>query len=381
MSKRIKIINNSGTRFPKKPLPNQSDLNAFGFDSASGTYFSLPLEIGAKNKEITQANIGVQTDALSILTNNVNVNYDNTADLSVTLLSAGDKTVTEIGAVWSLSANPNVNDNNVVTIAPDIVTPGVPFNVHLTGLDAGQLTYTSAFVVATGITSGQIITEVVYGGQLTFTPFFCLMEGTLITLSDFTKKKIEDITYDDELLVWNFDEGKFDKSKPLWIGKPSTAYEYSLTRFSDGSELRAIVPHLGHRILNIQKGSFTYTMNEDSLVGETTTFNDREENVTIISREKIKEKANFYNIISNCHINLFANGLITSCRLNNIYPISEMKFIKDNRKLRTIEDYGNISEEVFDGLKLAEQNIPIEELKNYIRSRKIGDFSYESNIS
>ena len=34
--------------------------------------------------------------------------------------------------------------------------------------------------------------------------YMCFVEGTLVTLADGTTKPIEDITYDDELLVWNF---------------------------------------------------------------------------------------------------------------------------------------------------------------------------------
>ena len=47
----------------------------------------------------------------------------------------------------------------------------------------------------------------------------CLLAGTLISLADGTQKKIEDIAFDDELLVWDFDNGCLTTSKPLWIKK------------------------------------------------------------------------------------------------------------------------------------------------------------------
>lgn len=47
----------------------------------------------------------------------------------------------------------------------------------------------------------------------------CLLKGTKITLADRSEKNIEDLTYDDELLVWNFDEGKLDKAKTAWLKK------------------------------------------------------------------------------------------------------------------------------------------------------------------
>lgn len=36
----------------------------------------------------------------------------------------------------------------------------------------------------------------------------CLLEHTPVTLADGTKKMIEDVTYDDVLLTYDFDEGK-----------------------------------------------------------------------------------------------------------------------------------------------------------------------------
>lgn len=373
MSKRIKIINTSGQRLPKKPNPNQSDLKAFGYDTVSGTYYSLPIEIGIDNNQIVPTNIGTQSDALNILTNSVSTDGSNHGFLTETLIGNGGKTIIQIGAVWNTVGNPTLSDN--VVVYEDIVIPGVPFIVQLgepgTPLNEGETTYVSAFVIANGITAGQSIEEVVYGGQLNFVPRFCLIEGTLITLFDFTHKKIEDITYEDDLLVWNFDEGKFDKSKPLWIAQSTIAYEYCLTKFSDGSELGAILPHLGHRILNINKGTFTYTMNDDAVINETITFKENGENITLISKEIVKETAKFYNIITDKHLNMFANGILTSCRLNNIYPIADMKFIKHEKELKKIEEFENISDIVFDGLRLAEQDFSVEDLKKYISTRNI----------
>ena len=54
-------------------------------------------------------------------------------------------------------------------------------------------------------------------------------------------------------------------------------------------------------------------------------------------------------------MNLFANGILTSLRLNNLYKIENMKFVKDNRKLLAREEYANIPDKLFYGLRLAEQ--------------------------
>ena len=48
---------------------------------------------------------------------------------------------------------------------------------------------------------------------------FCVLAGTLITLANGTKKKVEDLSYEDDLLVWDFDNGCMASAKPLWLQK------------------------------------------------------------------------------------------------------------------------------------------------------------------
>lgn len=65
-------------------------------------------------------------------------------------------------------------------------------------------------------------------------------------------------------------------------------------------------------------------------------------------------------------MNLFANGILTSCRYNNIYPIQEMKFLK--MIPRVIEPYCDPT--YFYGLRLGEQTIPINEILQYVQRLK-----------
>ncbi len=179
----------------------------------------------------------------------------------------------------------------------------------------------------------------------------CLQEKTKITLADGTKKNVEDVNYDDELLVWNFDEGKLDKAKPIWIMNKQKTNGYIKYKFENGEEINTP----GHRIFNYDRQEFTEIEEDiDTPIG-TTVFTENQGTTKLIAKYEIEEETNFYNIITNRHINLFSNGILTSLRFNSTYEIENMKFVKDDRILNKNEDYPNIPKEYFDGLRLAEQ--------------------------
>lgn len=188
-----------------------------------------------------------------------------------------------------------------------------------------------------------------------YSSYWCFVEGTKITLADKTYKNVEDITYEDELLVWDFDKGEFTTAKPIWIMKQKTALDYNKLVFSDGSVLKTVGQH---RILNKEQGKFTYPMTNDTPLG-TTTFNDKGEFISLVSKEVVKGKVNYYNIITDYHLNLFASTILTSCRLSNLYPIESMKYQKDNRELHKPEIFNEINPKWISRLRLLEQPLDI----------------------
>ena len=200
----------------------------------------------------------------------------------------------------------------------------------------------------------------------------CLIQDTPITLADNSYKLIQDITYENDLLVWDFDKGEFTSAKPIWIQKQRKAIEYNHLVFSDGSELNTINQH---RIFNVERGMFTYPMTDDTPIG-TTTFNDKGEYITLVSKEVIEKEVNYYNIITDYHINLFAGTILTSCRLSNIYPIENMKYVKDNRDIIDYEEFNNIPIEYYYGLRLGEQPVDI----NRDGAVSFGDTSVEDYV-
>jgi hypothetical protein len=181
--------------------------------------------------------------------------------------------------------------------------------------------------------------------------YVCFPAGTMITLSNGTKKAIEDIGYNDNILVWNFDLGEYASAKPIWIKASETATEYNVLTFSDGSVLKTVG---NHHIFNKQAERFTHTMTADTPIG-TVTVNEQGEEITLVSAEVVKESVEFYNVWTEYHLNMFAQGVLTSNRFNNTYPIVSMKFVKGNTELRDLSEFNGIDPKWIQGLRLQEQ--------------------------
>ena len=105
---------------------------------------------------------------------------------------------------------------------------------------------------------------------------------------------------------------------------------------------------------NISLGMYCSISKEDTPIG-TKVFKEDGTVTKLIGREVVKKEVEYYNIITDYHMNLFANGILTSLRLNNLYKIENMKFVKDNRELVDKSEFEGIPENYFYGLRLAEQ--------------------------
>lgn len=198
-------------------------------------------------------------------------------------------------------------------------------------------------------------------GFIVYAPCCCLVKGTKVTLTNGRMKNIEDITYEDSLRVWNFDDRKMDSSKPLWIKKPEFTEKYILLEFSNGSHVKTVSQH---RIFNKQKGKFTYPMTDDTPLG-TVSFTSYGEEVRLISKKYVFEKVEYFNIITKWHINHFANNILTSCRYSNLYPIENMEYVKEPRSLLKKSQIA-VPDEYFYEMRLDEQPFPISEMEEYI---------------
>ena len=200
--------------------------------------------------------------------------------------------------------------------------------------------------------------EVIFDGQYsdTFTAevYFtdCFVEGTPITLADGSVKSVEAITYEDDILVWDFDKGVQSHAKPCWMNKPKVSPCYWKITLSDGTVMKLVGANgKCHRIFN-SRGKFIYP--QDFAEGERTVKQDGS-TPTIVSCEKVQEEVRYYNFTTGERLNNYANGVLCGCRFTNVYPIEDMKYVKDGRELAKREDFAEIPDNLFYGLRLAEQ--------------------------
>lgn len=222
---------------------------------------------------------------------------------------------------------PLINNHGHIELQSSAYVLKMPTNVVNATLSSGGINQSTLVYNITDGTKPVEITGFI---------FQCIIAGTFITLADGSKKLIEDITYDDDLLVWDFFNGCFASAKPSWIKIRQTADVYNKLTFDNGTTL-GLVGEGGtkgyHRIFNKQACCFTHTGVPETPIGTITFAEDKSEPV-LVKQELVNNTVDYYNIITDKHFNLFANGILTSCRCSNLYKIENMKYAGE----RTMSD-------------------------------------------
>ena len=169
----------------------------------------------------------------------------------------------------------------------------------------------------------------------------CFTENTLISTKS-GDKPVQDITYDDDILVWNFDEGKLDYAKPIFIKQEQTSDSYWRITDEDGKTVNLVGSNgKSHRLYDKRTHLFEYP-----------------QDIPECKCEEIHESVKYYNIVTAYHFNCFANGILTSKRYSNmLYPITdEMKYDKTVKHTNTCkrEQFGFLTDDEFEKLRLSE---------------------------
>ena len=189
----------------------------------------------------------------------------------------------------------------------------------------------------------------------------CIAAGSLITLADGSQKKVEDLTGEELLLVWNLETGSFDTAPIVFIDSDAECeYEIINLIFSDGTEVKVISEH----------AFWDYDLNEyvylDRYAGKyighwfnkQTTDDDGNFANTAVQLTDVVityEVTTAYSPVTYSHLCYYVNGMLSMpggiSGLFNIFEVDPETMMYDREAMEAdIAEYGLFTYEDFEGL-------------------------------
>ena len=201
----------------------------------------------------------------------------------------------------------------------------------------------------------------------------CLVEGTKILLANGEYKNIENIDYDDLLMVHNYETGELTYEYPIWIEKTKKAISYQENTFSDGTILKTIG---WHGVFETELNRFVSVDNPEefhigSKIAKLNNAKNGYDTITVTNIEQKSKVVNYYHVVSTRYYNIIANDIITTdgtTILSNLYGFNENitwpKEIRDYA-MQDVYSYDELSDAIpyymFKGLRAEEGKV----LSNY----------------
>ena len=210
----------------------------------------------------------------------------------------------------------------------------------------------------------------------------CLTKGTKVALADGTYKNIEDITYNDLLLVWNYETGSYTFEYPIWIEKEGKSNEYTKITFEDDTYLNIVGEHA---LYNVDINEF---VTADNLAIGTTIAKIENNNIKYVkikSIETIYKNISYYHVVSTRFYNIIANNVLTTddeVILSNLYGFdNKIKWLNrdyNNIPLYTYDEFKDIMPYyMFNGLRVEEAKV----LENYISKSDFKTYLKENQLN
>lgn len=142
----------------------------------------------------------------------------------------------------------------------------------------------------------------------------CFASGTPILMCDGTYKNIEELTYTDKIMTWNFFEGKYEtQSIAILVDHGEEEYEVTDLVFSDNSKLSIIADH---GLFDYDLNQFVYltSNNCNEYIGHIFAKDNagKTEFVRLLSTRTYSKVTHAYSLTSTFNYNAVANGILTS---------------------------------------------------------------------
>ena len=215
---------------------------------------------------------------------------------------------------------------------------------------------------------------------------FCLIEGTKVRLANNEEKNIEDIKYDDLLLVWSYEKGKVVEEYPLWIEKEKKTQQYTKITFSDQSTINI---YYDHAFFSTDINKFVSVRDKNNFHIGTKVLKVTKENtlkeVSVEKIEPIQEEKMYYFVASTRYYNIISDDFITTdayTDITNLYEFDKNATWKEKPSqeldYRYLEDV--LPYYMYKGFRAGEVAIlinsnktTIPEFKNYIENIILDD--------
>ena len=142
----------------------------------------------------------------------------------------------------------------------------------------------------------------------------CVTGDTLVMLADGTQKRIDEVTYEDQLLVWNFFTGDYDVVPAAIIFyHGDEVYDVVKLYFEDGTTVKVINNH-GFYDVELDEFIFLDEKNADEYIGHKfvkVDGNGGRTEVALVGYEVVQEYTGCYSIQTAVHINFMVEGMFS----------------------------------------------------------------------
>jgi len=141
----------------------------------------------------------------------------------------------------------------------------------------------------------------------------CVTPDTLVTLADGTQKEIQYVTYEDQLLVWNFYTGEYDVAYgSIVMNHGYGNYDVVTLKFDDGTEISTIN---GHGFFDSETKEYVIieSSNVDEYIGHSfiKVDGDKYTTVTLLNYTIENKYTESWSILTAEHYNCILEGLWT----------------------------------------------------------------------
>ncbi len=141
----------------------------------------------------------------------------------------------------------------------------------------------------------------------------CVTPDTLVTLADGTQKRIDEVTYSDELLVWNFYTGEYDAvPSSIIMNHGYDNYTVVTLKFSDGTEINTIN---GHGFFSTEENKYVILSDNNAADYIGSEFlkadGDNYSTVTLVDYSVKTEYTESWSVLTAGHYNCILEGLWT----------------------------------------------------------------------